>query len=273
MVRQSVQFEMNELRLRILSALVMLPLASVAIYFGGWIFVALIVVMTASMSLEWLRICGIESRSIRTIMVSFVATAPVLALIDQFDAAWVFIVLGMLVGLIRKNTINTRSRIIAAFGIPYIGATGIVIVWLRCDPVLGLETVFWLFCVVIATDSAGYFVGRIVGGPKLFPRISPKKTWSGLSGGVVAASVVGVFTVNLTDQSAFIPIILICACIAIVAQAGDFIESGLKRYFSVKDASNIIPGHGGVLDRLDGFLTATPFVAFLTWFHGSSPLM
>ncbi len=273
MAQQLVQFDVSELTLRILSALVMLPVTIGAIWAGGWYFVALVVVMTATMSLEWLRICGIESRGIRTAAGSFGAAAPVLAMMDQVGVAFALLALGAAVAAVGKNSSNRLSRIFSALGMQYIGVTGIAFIWLRFDPAMGLATVLWLASVVIATDSAGYFVGRTVGGPKLLPRISPKKTWSGLAGGVIAASGVGVFAVHLTGQSTIFFVALLSACIAIVAQTGDFIESGLKRYFSVKDAGSIIPGHGGVLDRLDGFLAATPFVAILTWFLGSSPLM
>lgn len=272
MARQSVRFDVSELTLRILSAFVMLPVTIVAIWAGGWYFVALVVVMTATMSLEWLRISGVESQGIQTAAASFGAAAPVLAMMDQISVAWALLALGAAVAAIGRSTSNRPSRIFAALGMPYIGVTGIAFVWLRFDPAIGLATVLWLTFVVIATDSAGYFVGRVVGGPKLLQRISPRKTWSGLAGGVVAAVCVGVIAVNLTDQSTLLLVALLSACTAIVAQTGDFIESGLKRYFFVKDAGSIIPGHGGVLDRLDGFLAATPFVAFLTWFLGSSPL-
>lgn len=272
MARQPVRSDVSELMLRILSALVMLPMAIAAIWAGGWYFVALVVVVTATMSLEWLRICGVEPRGVRTAAASFGAAAPVLTMMDQIGVAWALLALGAAIAAMERNTSNRPSRIFAAVGIPYIGVAGVAFVWLRFDPAIGLATVLWLAFVVIATDSAGYFVGRLVGGPKLFPRISPKKTWSGLVGGVVAAMGVGVIAVNFTNQGTLLLIILLSACTAIVAQTGDFIESGLKRYFFVKDAGSVIPGHGGVLDRLDGFLAATPFVAFLTWLLGSSPL-
>jgi phosphatidate cytidylyltransferase len=272
-VQRSVRFDVNELSLRILSALVMLPVSFAAIWVGGWYFIALIVVIIAAMSLEWLRICGVESLVIRTTAGSLGAATPVLAMMNQIGVAAALLAMGATVSAIGRNTSNQQARVLVVLGIPYIGTTGIAFVWLRFDPSMGLATVLWLMFVVIATDSAGYLVGRTLGGPKLLPRISPKKTWSGLAGGVVAATGVGIIAVNLTGQGALLLIAILSACVAVVAQTGDFIGSGLKRYFSVKDAGHLIPGHGGVLDRLDGFLAATPFVAFLTWYLGGSPLM
>ena len=251
----------------------MLPVSFAAIWVGGWYFIALIVVIIAAMSLEWLRICGVESLVIRTTAGSLGAATPVLAMMNQIGVAAALLAIGATVSVIGRSASNQQARVLVVLGIPYIGTTGIAFVWLRFDPSMGLATVLWLMFVVIATDSAGYLVGRTLGGPKLLPRISPKKTWSGLAGGVVAATGVGIIAVNLTGQGALLLIAILSACVAVVAQTGDFIGSGLKRYFSVKDAGRLIPGHGGVLDRLDGFLAATPFVAFLTWYLGGSPLM
>jgi len=121
--------------------------------------------------------------------------------------------------------------------------------------------VFWLFCVVWATDTGAYFAGRSIGGPKLIPSISPNKTWAGLLGGMVAAAIAGGLVGAINPVLPALALAGLAGIVAVVSQAGDFTESALKRAFGVKDASQIIPGHGGVLDRLDGLLFAAPFVA------------
>jgi phosphatidate cytidylyltransferase len=126
----------------------------------------------------------------------------------------------------------------------------------------GRGPLLWVLFLVWATDSGAYFAGRAIGGPKLAPRISPKKTWAGLAGGMLAAALVGWAMQNGVMPGAW-RLAAASAALAVVAQAGDLAESGLKRYFGVKDSSQLIPGHGGVLDRLDGLLAVAPAVAVL----------
>ncbi len=125
---------------------------------------------------------------------------------------------------------------------------------------------------MIATDVGAYFFGRLIGGPKLAPRISPAKTWSGLAGGVGCAACAGVLVAIAVDGGNIVLIAVLSGVLAVVAQIGDLIESVVKRHFGVKDAGNLIPGHGGVLDRLDGFLTVAPVTGLMTWIAGGSPL-
>ncbi|MBF0560435.1 MAG: phosphatidate cytidylyltransferase [Alphaproteobacteria bacterium] len=156
-------------------------------------------------------------------------------------------------------------------GALYIGAPVAALLWLRA--VAGMETVFWLFVVVWATDIAAYLVGRLVGGPLLAPAISPKKTWSGAVGGITAAVAVGYGTAAVLHTSGVVVIMLASVGVSIIAEAGDLLESKMKRRFGVKDSGRIIPGHGGVLDRVDGLLTAAPFAAVGVWFAGGGVLL
>src|SRR4051794_31631969 len=127
---------------------------------------------------------------------------------------------------------------------------------LRRDPELGFVAILFLFAVVWVTDIAAYFAGRAFGGPKLWPEVSPKKTWSGALGGTLGGIATGVLTVKLMGVSVS-PMLVVVACfLSVIAQAGDLLESAFKRHFGAKDAGQLIPGHGGVMDRLDGFLTA-----------------
>jgi len=154
-------------------------------------------------------------------------------------------------------------------GAPYIGLPVLALVWLRAD--IGYQGTFWLLLVVWATDIGAYAAGRSFGGPLLAPRISPKKTWAGLAGGMVSAAMVGAATA-LVLGGAWLPLAAISGALAVVAQAGDLAESHAKRHFGVKDASALIPGHGGLLDRVDGVLAVAPVVALLELFVGGLPV-
>jgi phosphatidate cytidylyltransferase len=140
-------------------------------------------------------------------------------------------------------------------GLVYAGIAFAGPVVLRDDPQFGLVAILFLFAVVWATDILGYVVGRLVGGPKLWPAVSPKKTWSGAIGGTVGAALAGAVVAQL-NALALVPVAMLAVVLSVAAQAGDLMESALKRRFNVKDASQLIPGHGGVMDRLDGFIMA-----------------
>jgi phosphatidate cytidylyltransferase len=127
---------------------------------------------------------------------------------------------------------------------------------LRGDPALGLLAIVLLFAVVWSTDIFGYFAGRAIGGPKLMPAISPKKTWSGAIAGTLGAMIVAVLVATLFGSFSTVAIAGVALLLSVCAQAGDLFESFVKRMFGVKDSSQLIPGHGGVMDRLDGFWAA-----------------
>jgi phosphatidate cytidylyltransferase len=139
----------------------------------------------------------------------------------------------------------------------YAGAILVAPVLLRHDAALGFAGIMLLFAVVWCTDIAAYFAGRAFGGPKLMPRVSPNKTWSGAFGGAVAAIAGGIGVAHVAGLGNLVAIGLLALVLSIVSQAGDLFESALKRRFDVKDASNLLPGHGGLMDRLDGFVTAS----------------
>src|SRR5213076_213911 len=144
----------------------------------------------------------------------------------------------------------------------------VLLLWLASADREGRHTLLWIFAVVWATDIGAYTVGRRLGGPRLAPRWSPRKTWAGMIGGAGCAALAGWATARLVDTSA-LPLVLVSAGLAIVEQFGDLAESVAKRRFGVKDTSGLIPGHGGLLDRLDGLLAVIPAVALLTLIGGS----
>ena len=136
-------------------------------------------------------------------------------------------------------------------------------VLLRKDKELGVVAVMFLFAVVWATDILGYFVGRAIGGPKLLARISPNKTWSGACGGVCGALAAGLLVVHLAGGVPLMAAAWLALALSVVSQAGDLFESSVKRRFGVKDASHVIPGHGGLMDRVDGFIAAAAVAALV----------
>jgi len=258
----------SDLAVRALSALVMAPLALVAAWWGGWAFALLLTLSACAMSWELagLLLGGASlSRSaglaLTAIIAIFLTTSgsPSLAL----AAGLIGLALEAARCLMRGWPVRP-----AFLAYPYLVLPLIALVWLRADPVLGREATLWILAVVWAIDICAYFSGRLIGGPKLAPRISPKKTWAGLIGGMVGAAIVGAVTAMLLGQGSVWALALVSASLALVEQAGDFVESGWKRRAGVKDASNLIPGHGGMLDRVDGLVAASLAATLIGLLHG-----
>lgn len=161
-------------------------------------------------------------------------------------------------------------------GIVYVAVPCFALVWLRTEPSLGRETLMWLFAVVWSADTGAFLSGRAIGGPKLAPVISPNKTWAGLIGGIASAGVVGwaVAAAFAGDGGLARPALAVAlsAGIGFIAEMGDLLESGLKRRLAVKDSGHLIPGHGGLFDRVDGLLAAAVATALIQWAGGGSIL-
>jgi phosphatidate cytidylyltransferase len=152
----------------------------------------------------------------------------------------------------------------------YIGAAGIGFLYLRAMEPYGFDTALWVFLVVAAADVGGYFAGRLIGGPKLWPRVSPNKTWAGTGGGVALAVALGGLFSWATTGTYFAVVGAISAGVAVLSQGGDLAESALKRHFGVKDSGRLLPGHGGALDRFDGLVAAVLVVALIAWWRGQT---
>jgi phosphatidate cytidylyltransferase len=172
--------------------------------------------------------------------------------------------LGVLTGLKRRT-----DDVILTLGLAYITLPIIAVMWLSGRVDHGTMLLFWVLGIVWATDIGAYLAGNLLGGPKLAPSVSPSKTWSGLLGGLVAAVGLMVAVGGLGFAPMNLRFIMLTALVSLVAQGGDLLESMLKRRFEVKDSGTLIPGHGGVLDRMDSLLTAIPFVAGLQLLMGN----
>jgi phosphatidate cytidylyltransferase len=162
------------------------------------------------------------------------------------------------------------ERGMMAFGVPYIALPGISLLWIREGSANGFVSLLYLLLVVWATDIGAYAVGRVIGGRKLVPRVSPKKTWAGLIGAIACAAAVGGGAALALRARAPGVVTAVAAGLAIVAQAGDVFESAVKRRYDVKDSSRLIPGHGGLLDRADGLMAAAPVFAFVQFVAGAA---
>lgn len=239
--------------------LIFVALASTLV--GGTVFLVAWVVASVAVLVEWQRLIGGTAPLLRSAVGSAGLVAiGVLARVGNPAAVPLLIVL-----LLALAALAGRGRRVwAASGMAYAGMFVLSIIALRFSHPDGARALMWLFSAVWATDVFAYLGGRLVGGPKLWPRISPSKTWSGTLSGVVAGALIGSFAA-LRDRFAWelvIPMLALTLAVAIVSQAGDAFESAIKRHFGVKDTSRLIPGHGGVMDRLDGFIAAA-IVAYL----------
>jgi phosphatidate cytidylyltransferase len=257
------------LRLRVASALVLAPVAIAAVWLGSPFLPALIVCAGTVMGWEWARLCG-RSRIGRggAVIIAAIAASVLVAAMGASGSALVLLLLGSVAVFLLDRA--GHEPLLAAGGILWIGLPCIALVWLAQDAQAGRMTVLWIMAIVWATDIGAYVVGRTLGGPRLAPRISPSKTWSGLIGGVLCASGAGAALAVATGASLFSPLPLLSGALAVVAQSGDLTESLAKRHFGVKDSSHLIPGHGGLLDRLDGMLAVIPAVALLDLVGGGS---
>jgi phosphatidate cytidylyltransferase len=254
----------RNLLMRVVAALVLAPLAIAIAYAGGWLWTALVTLAVIGLYVEWLTIVGLGRE--RRLVVSGVvalAFAGLCLAAGRIDAALVAVA----VGLIVVAAIAPERRNWAATGFFYAAAAEIASVLVRLDAAKGFVALVFVLLIVWVTDIGGYFAGRGIGGPKLWPRVSPKKTWAGAIGGFVASLVVAAgFGLFGLGQSG--PLLMLGATLSVVSQFGDLFESAVKRRFGVKDSSHIIPGHGGVLDRLDGFVAAVVLAAIFGFLRG-----
>jgi phosphatidate cytidylyltransferase len=257
----------SNLAQRVIAALVLAPIALGAVFYGGWIWFALAAAIGAGLYLEWLSVIGSLGEK-RIAIAGLVSLAVTAAIVAAGRIEWMPIAVGIGAILIAAMA-STGKRAWSAAGLIYAAAALVAAVVVRGEGAFGLVAMLFVFAIVWATDILGYFAGRGIGGPKLWPRVSPKKTWAGALGGFAGSIAIGGLFAALGAGRAA-PLVLLAGVLSIVSQAGDLFESALKRRFDVKDSSQLIPGHGGLLDRLDGFVAAVTVAALIgTWRAGS----
>ena len=258
--------DQRNLLMRIAAALVLAPLAIGAAYAGGWYWTVLATLGAIGLFVEWLAVTY-TARNVPVSaagVVALVLSAPFLA-IGNVNAALVVLALGLVAVAFRA----TEPRIWAVAGFLYAAAAQVAALLVRLDQAKGLSALILVLLVVWATDIGGYFAGRAIGGPKLWPRVSPKKTWAGAIGGFVASLLVAI-GFSASDLGKTLPLMILAAMLSVAAQLGDLFESAIKRRFGVKDSGHIIPGHGGVMDRLDGFVAAIVLAAIFGVLRGGA---
>lgn len=252
---------MSNLALRTIVGVALIAVAALALWLGGIAFWLLAVVAALLMMAEWVDLHGGVQRQKQ--IAQFALSVP-LAIMAPLAAGPDFFALGLLAGAGFFIAIVTRRGALG-WGAAYVGLPVLALLVLRNQD-NGVVLALWAMALVWATDIGAYFAGRTIGGPKLAPRVSPSKTWAGLGGGVLAALALGF----LLHGFAGLPLHLAATSglLAVAAQLGDLFESAMKRRAGVKDSGRLLPGHGGVMDRLDGVVAAAPLAALFVLFPG-----
>jgi phosphatidate cytidylyltransferase len=253
----------TELQARVVSAAVLAPLAVAALVAGGFPFALFVALVAAIGFWEWTAIAG-EKEIPHARVVCLIALVVALVAQSLHSGAWAIAPTAgpALAAALLAIFLKPLRWTLLGFIYLLVPCAGLII--LRAAEPDGWVAILFILAVVWATDIAAFFAGRSIGGPKLWPRVSPKKTWSGALGGLVAALLAGGLTAALTGAAGFLAGVAIAAPLSVAAQAGDLLESAYKRTFGVKDSGSIIPGHGGVLDRVDGLIGAAAIAWLLS---------
>ncbi len=271
-----------ELGLRLLSAAILGPTALLCLWFGAALWILLIGLGAVGLGAEWATLGGQRPASAAAMaLMGGLALATLEGAAEHHGLA--FGLLGSGGALAWWFARPSAHALRLAAGAFYIGLAVLALLWLRSDQgavgLVGRANTLFVVLLVWASDSGAYAAGRLIGGPKLAPAISPGKTWAGALGGLAAACLFGLAFAGLArtalpDASASLPrAALIAGALGIVAQGGDLLESAIKRHVGVKDSGWLIPGHGGLLDRLDALLAAAPVAALLSLWTGRGALL
>jgi len=245
-------------------------LAAVAIgitVIGGWPMTIAVAIMVAIVGREWMTITIGDRLDAVLATVLAAAIIVILAGGDQIAIA---------LGVAAVTSVGLGVWLHsgwATLGVVYMSSLGIAAITLRADPFLGLEALLFVFAIVWVTDSAAYFAGRGFGGPKLWPAVSPGKTWSGAIGGAAGGLAAGLVASLLIGAPVTLELAIVAVGLSAFSQVGDLFESAVKRRFGVKDSSHLIPGHGGMMDRVDALLFALGAAALIGWLHAGWPLL
>lgn len=247
----------SELTQRILVGAILIIVAVAEVWLGGTAFWILTTVGGLIMISEFAGLLKASEQHRRMAMYAMCIPLGVLSPLALGPSFFAF---GLIIGMAIGVAMIARNAALGA-GLVYVGFPVLALLWLRERPDNGLILTFWALSLVWATDIGAFFAGRAIGGPKIAPAISPSKTWAGLIGGMSAAAILaGCFHRWLGLSLA---LVWATPFLAVAAQAGDFLESWMKRRAGVKDSGTLLPGHGGVLDRLDGVVTAVPLAALI----------
>jgi phosphatidate cytidylyltransferase len=250
----------SDLGIRTLSAAILVPAVLAIVWQGGFLFTGFAVALGIMMAIEWVKISFGDNKV--QLLIHEVAAASIIMGSVKLSLMALVVLTALSIFLQRKDSFSFWKCI----GVFYIGLPILALSLLRDDAEFGLKAVVWCMVIVWSADVTAYFFGRIIGGPKLAPRISPKKTWAGMVGAIVGAVLASMLLSQFFRMN-FWPLAGLAAAFALVEQGGDIFESAFKRHYGVKDSGHLIPGHGGVLDRIDGLIAVVLIAAIIGFTH------
>ena len=210
---------------------------------------------------------GTDFDELMVVHIIAVVASCVLVVLGQYSVALLVLLIGPAIKFAMTSNSDAKNLGVSLLGVPYIGLPVTAMIWLRGDSEYGFLAILYLFVTVWTVDIFAYISGRSFGGPKFAPRISPKKTWSGFVGGVSAGAIAGMIFGYFMGNTSLILIGLVSLLIGIISQLGDLFESAFKRHYNIKDASNLIPGHGGLFDRVDGLMFGAIVAALIALYY------
>lgn len=254
----------SELVLRVLSAIVLAAITVGALWAGGWVFAALSAIAAVLILREWMAMSGpFAFRAAPWALMAFLAVTVIMARDEPLQSLGfsALVAAALMLARVSEPRVAWLSVGVLYAGVPAVAAVALRGTETETFASTGAVAVIFVLAVVWATDTAAYFSGRLIGGPKLAPRFSPKKTWSGAIGGAAAGVVAGCIVAALANIGIGVTLVLVALLLSVVGQVGDLAESAMKRHFGVKDSGVLIPGHGGIMDRVDGLVAALAVAA------------
>ncbi len=251
----------GEMLVRLASAAILAAISLVCAWLGGWPAGIAVGAVVAIVHWEWIGLTKDTFAPAIAFTVVLVVSLAVLVAGHSLPAIGLTVLAVIVAGALSRESWRP-------LGVVYAAVLGFGLLLLRLSPENGLTAVLFLFAVVWGTDTGAYFTGRALGGPKLWPAVSPKKTWAGSIGGLGAGIIGGLAVTSIAGLPLTLGLCAVAVLLSVAGQAGDLFESAVKRHFGAKDASHIIPGHGGLMDRVDGLVFAAGLAALLGWVHG-----
>jgi phosphatidate cytidylyltransferase len=262
----------GDLWLRGASAAILIPAVLLDVFYGGVWFTVFAALLGVLMAQEWTNIAHNQNSAQFALHAAAVICGAVLPFEVGIDGALISILIIAAIAVALAYFQNRQNPMWAYVGVPYVALPTLAFVLLRTDPVWGVWAIIWVMVIVWSADTLAYFAGRIIGGPKLAPSISPKKTWAGLGGAIVGSALASAILSAYIAPQSFWPLLLLAGLFAIVEQGGDLFESSLKRHYGLKDSGRLIPGHGGVIDRVDGLTVVAICAALVGYFRGGATI-
>ncbi len=262
----------GDLWLRGASAAILIPAVLLDVFYGGVWFTVFAALLGVLMAQEWTNIAHNQNSAQFALHAAAVICGAVLPFEVGISGTLISILIISVFAMALAYFQNCKNPIWAYLGVPYVALPTLAFVLLRTDPVWGVWAIIWVMVIVWSADTLAYFAGRIIGGPKLAPSISPKKTWAGLCGAIVGSALASAILSAYIATQSFWPLLLLAGLFAIVEQGGDLFESSLKRHYGLKDSGRLIPGHGGVIDRVDGLTVVAICAALVGYFRGGATI-